>query len=317
METLYIDKKSCSITKVSKHLVIKPKEGTSTSIPFDNIKRIVIACDMNLATNMLRQLAKHNIELVILDFRDYAATCLFSPTWRGNALIKNKQYQIANQSDLALPLICYLLKRKFKTQVSSLLTLQRKYPQMAKANLLHFKEQASQQTKILSHQADLSYQCCLGIEGSSARRYFKVIADILPDSLNFKGRNKRPPKDPCNSLMSLTYTLLYKEASKALFAAGLDPCIGFYHQATYNRQSLACDLVELFRAKADLWLVSLLKEQNLRLEHFSYEADGACYFSKTGRLIYFPAYEKQAKKWRKLLKVYASALSHYIQAERG
>ncbi len=144
-----------------------------------------------------------------------------------------------------------------------------------------------------------------------------MIADILPASLNFKGRNKRPPTDPCNSLMSLTYTLLYKEASKALFAAGLDPSIGFYHQASYNRQSLACDLVELLRAKADIWLISLLKKQTLRHDHFNYEANGACYFSKTGRLLYFPAYEKQAKKWRKLLKVYASALSHYIETERG
>ena len=90
-----------------------------------------------------------------------------------------------------------------------------------------------------------------GLEGVAAREYFQALTEVLPKSLGFHGRNRRPPKDPFNAVLSLGYTLLQAEASIALYGAGLDPYVGFYHALEYGRESLSCDVVEALRPEVD------------------------------------------------------------------
>jgi CRISPR-associated protein Cas1 len=96
-----------------------------------------------------------------------------------------------------------------------------------------------------------SIESLLGIEGTAARRYFAEFAGMLKgDSaggFDLDGRNRRPPKDPINALLSFTYSLLAKEVSIAVRAVGLDGMLGFYHQPHFGRPSLALDLMEEFR----------------------------------------------------------------------
>ena len=87
-----------------------------------------------------------------------------------------------------------------------------------------------------------------GIEGTAARQYFGMFRRLLVGELPFTGRKARPPGDGVNALLSFGYTLLTNEICSLLEAVGLDPCIGVYHDRSYGRPSLACDVVEPLRA---------------------------------------------------------------------
>jgi CRISPR-associated protein Cas1 len=86
-----------------------------------------------------------------------------------------------------------------------------------------------------------------------------------------------------------------------LIAGGLDPGLGFYHQTSYGRPSLACDLTELFRAMGDRFVLSLVKRGDIRTDHFTQKGDG-CLMGKTGRDHYYTALAAEIPAWRKLIR---------------
>ncbi|MDF1516163.1 MAG: CRISPR-associated endonuclease Cas1, partial [Anaerolineae bacterium] len=90
-----------------------------------------------------------------------------------------------------------------------------------------------------------------GVEGSATARYFSALRVILKPPWRWRGRNRRPPRDPVNVLLSLGYTLMTQSAVSAAELVGLDPYVGFLHSDAYNRPSLALDLVEEFRSVVD------------------------------------------------------------------
>jgi CRISPR-associated protein Cas1 len=142
-----------------------------------------------------------------------------------------------------------------------------------------------------------------GIEGAASACYFNVYTKLFAGQLNFTERNRRPPKDPVNACLSLTYTLLHHEAVAALRCGGLDPAVGCYHELNYNRESFACDLIEPLRPVIDLWLWQLFRERSLRVEHFTYD-DGACFMSKAGKQHFYAAYYQKIISLRKCLRRY-------------
>jgi CRISPR-associated protein Cas1 len=110
---------------------------------------------------------------------------------------------------------------------------------------------AVEQLAALAQQAGVtdSAESLLGVEGTAARLYFARFGQLLDRSLGFEfnDRNRRPPRDPVNALLSFVYALLVKDTTVALLAAGLDPYVGLYHRPRFGRPSLALDLAEEFR----------------------------------------------------------------------
>jgi CRISPR-associated protein Cas1 len=140
----------------------------------------------------------------------------------------------------------------------------------------------------------------MGLEGAAAAGYFEAISVIAPPRLGFSHRNRRPPRDPLNAIFSLGYTLLHAEAVLAIYGFGLDPFIGFYHQLDFSRESLACDLSELFRVEIDSFSLDLFRKDILRVEDFSTTNSG-CSLGKNGRAKYYKEWEIFAEKFRKKL----------------
>lgn len=125
-----------------------------------------------------------------------------------------------------------------------------------------------------------------GVEGDGSRRYFKALGIHLGSSdppIAFGNRNRRPPRDETNALLSFTYGLLLTELVGAAEAVGLDPQIGFLHRPRSGRPSLALDLLEELRPSvADRFAVSALRRRQIRNEHFT-RVGGACYLTEAGR----------------------------------
>lgn len=106
-----------------------------------------------------------------------------------------------------------------------------------------------------------------GLEGAAAA-HFGGWGKILPDSWGFSGRNRRPPRDAVNVVLSLGYTMLHFELVRQIYLAGLDPFVGFYHGVAHGRESLASDLLEPMRPIYDEWALALLADGVLRPDFF-------------------------------------------------
>lgn len=136
-----------------------------------------------------------------------------------------------------------------------------------------------------------------GIEGDSARIYFRAVGQALAGSgFRFSGRNRRPPRDPVNALLGFCYGLLLTEFTGALESVGLDYQMGFFHRPRSGRPSLALDLVEELRALTDRFVVSLVRRREIGLDGFVEMPGGGVYLSDDGRTRLLGKWEKHKEE---------------------
>ncbi len=117
----------------------------------------------------------------------------------------------------------------------------------------------------------------MGVEGAASREYFQAYGRLFTFDWGFSGRNRRPPRDPVNALLSLGYTLLYSEMVAAVQLSCLDPYLGALHQVQDGRCSLALDVMEPFRWVVDELVVSKMNLATFTAGDFRQEADGAVF----------------------------------------
>ena len=153
-----------------------------------------------------------------------------------------------------------------------------------------------------------SLESLLGTEGAAASFYFSQFAGMLkadddPASdrsadaaslcFNFSRRNRRPPTDPVNAMLSLAYSLLAKDCTLAALAVGLDPYVGFYHQPRFGRPALALDVMEEFRPLiAESVVLTAINNRQILPKHFV-QAGQAVNLCPTGRKLFFQVYEQR------------------------
>ncbi|MDD5036313.1 MAG: CRISPR-associated endonuclease Cas1, partial [Methylococcaceae bacterium] len=125
-----------------------------------------------------------------------------------------------------------------------------------------------------------------GLEGAATRELFQAMATLLPPAWSFSGRNRRPPRDPANALLSYGYTLLHGYVETLLHADGLLPWLGFYHQAHGRHATLASDLMEPFRHLVERAVLSSIQRHEVTPQDFFTAANGACLMRKEARRDY-------------------------------
>jgi CRISPR-associated protein Cas1 len=171
----------------------------------------------------------------------------------------------------------------------------------------------------------------LGVEGSAAALYFEQFESMLKRrddwSFDWQGRNRRPPRDPVNALLSLGYSMLAKELTGVCHAVGLDPFLGFMHQPRYGRPALALDLMEEFRPLvADSVAISLINRGELGPEDFIRGANGT-FLNERGRKAFWEAWFRRLDTevshpefsykmaYRRMLEVQARQLWRFVRGE--
>jgi len=179
----------------------------------------------------------------------------------------------------------------------------------------------------------------LGIEGNAARLYFQNFAGMIKVDdeekvksqfrFDFAGRNRRPPRDAVNALLSLAYSLLVKDLTIACYAVGFDPYLGYYHQLRFGRPALALDLMEPFRPLiADSAVLAAMNTRMVVPKDFV-RAGPAVSLSANGRKAFFRAYELRMDSlvthplfeyrvsYRRLLEIQARLLARVLEGEIG
>jgi CRISPR-associated protein Cas1 len=137
----------------------------------------------------------------------------------------------------------------------------------------------------------------LGLEGQLAHAWFALIAATLAPGWGFSGRNRRPPRDPVNALLSLGYTLAGAEVHQGVMAAGLDPSLGFLHQAAPGRESMVLDFTEVFRCAVDHFVLAWIAAEGPQRADYYYRAQEGCRLSKSARPGFFQGWAVYRRHW--------------------
>ncbi|HVX23553.1 MAG TPA: CRISPR-associated endonuclease Cas1 [Acidimicrobiales bacterium] len=190
--------------------------------------------------------------------------------------------------------------------------------------------------KRLSEQArdQRSPGSLLGVEGAAARLYFEALPAMLRTDrslpggpFHFDGRNRRPPQDPINCLLSYLYALLVKDLTVTLLAVGFDPYLGFYHRPRFGRPALALDMAEELRPLVgDSVVINLVNNGEIRPPHFVVRAGGVA-LTPEGRKVVLAGYERRLATevrhpvfgyqvtYRRVMEVQARLLGAYLLGE--
>ena len=139
----------------------------------------------------------------------------------------------------------------------------------------------------------------MGFEGIASNAYFEVLPELIlnqKESFPFNGRNRRPPKDAVNAMLSLAYTLIANDCAAALETVGLDPYVGFLHALRPGRTSLALDMMEEFRAYlGDRFVLSLINKRQVTPKDFLYQGDNGVVLTDKGRKTFITAWQNRKR----------------------
>lgn len=299
---LYLQEPGAHVGKRSEHLVVRKDGEEIQRVPIAAIRQVVVFGNVQLSTQALECLAGLEVAVVYLTcYGKFVAALMPAPT--KNVLLRIDQFRIFSDPQKALGLARAAVKAKINNQrallMRSLRTRALDEPS-GNDNIRGSDEPAAQEMAELLSRLDriCDPAVLLGTEGQAAALYFSQFGRMLKTPVpgrefDFKTRNRRPPRDPVNALLSFAYAMLLKDCFSALCTVGFDPYFGFYHASRHGKPSLALDLMEEFRAViADSVVLTLINNGMLRPRDFLAWRE-ACQLTEDGRKRFFQAYEQR------------------------
>ncbi|RME91552.1 MAG: CRISPR-associated endonuclease Cas1 [Anaerolineae bacterium] len=221
------------------------------SVPLHHVEQVVLFGNIGLTTPAIAALLERGCEVVFLTRHgEYRGRLVgaFTP----HVPLRRAQYRALEDAEFPLAMAAHFVRAKLLHQKALLLRNSRPARSERVAQAVAILDRALEN---LPRKRAIS--SLRGLEGSATAAYFGGLRTFFDPQWRFLGRNRRPPRDPVNVLLSLGYTLLTQVALAAVQTVGLDPYAGFLHEVVYNRPALALDLVEEFRPVVDglaLWL---------------------------------------------------------------
>lgn len=301
MHTLIFDRHNINLEYENNCIIIRQPEQPPRTLPLTHIQKVICLHSVTLSTSLLGQLWQRGIDFITLNSRYSERSFALHPNQQRQVERRCLQYQWQHHEQHCLDLAKQLCQHR-------LLCNTRLQPEAVK--LTDQLQQLRQRIEYSQTLGELR-----GIEGSAQRLIFEYWREQLPPSLGFYQRKRRPPPDPVNALLSLTYTLAMQEAIRQCTAAGLDPQLGFYHRTAYGRYSLACDLMEPVRPFCEHWVFNQFIQGHIQRKHFTNPstANPACLLGKRGREYYYQQIANELPAWRKQLQATARWLTRQLQ----
>jgi CRISPR-associated protein Cas1 len=307
-KVLYVNTPGVMVTKKGETVVVKEKGDTLAEVRIKDLHHLAVFGAAQISTALIQTLCECDVPVSYFSMGGW-----FYGITRGhgltNVFTRIKQFARAAEPQQALVLARLFVYGKIRNQRTLLMRNHVEPPPLA---LLALKHAASAALSAPNHAT------LLGIEGAAALVYFRNFGGMIkgadddddipgleekPDervratqtafNFDFKTRNRRPPRDPVNALLSLAYSLLARDCTVAALAVGFDPYIGLYHQPRYGRPALALDVMEEFRPLiADSAVLTAINTRMLAPTDFV-RAGEAVNLTPDGRKRFFQAYEKR------------------------
>ncbi len=273
---LYITTPQAYLALDGETVVVKKEEKQSTRLPLHNLEGIVCFNYPGISPALMGACVERNIGL---SFLKPGGRFLARVTGRvkGNLLLRKKQYQLAQDKDTTVSVAASCLSAKIFNSRQVVNRAIRDHSLLVDVPALQASSDFLKQT-LLSIQTADNLESLRGLEGSAAKQYFGVFDTLIlhqKQDFSFSGRNRRPPRDNVNALLSFLYTLLTYEMSSALETVGLDPQVGFLHADRPGRPSLALDLIEELRPTlADRLALTLINRKQIKGSGFISKESG-------------------------------------------
>lgn len=295
LNTLYVTTPESYLTKDGMNVVISVKQQEVFRIPIINIESIVTFGYMGASPGLMKLCSDNGVSLTFLSPNGRFVSRVQGQT-HGNVLLRMAQYYLANDMEQSLHVAQLMVAGKIQNYRNVLRRYIRDYGE---------DKDVEEVSKSLDNGKRESLKSkdkkeLMGIEGMAANQYFSVFPKLIVQQQKefpFNGRNRRPPKDAVNAMLSLSYTLLANDVSAALETVGLDPYVGFYHAIRPGRTSLALDVMEELRAyMGDRFVLSLINRRQITSSDFLYQGEKGVVLTDNGRKSFLTAWQNRKKE---------------------
>ena len=298
LNTLYISTPDYYLSLDGENIVVLLENETAARVTLHNLEAIVTCGYKGVSPALLGKCAERGISV-----------CFLKPTGkflarvsgeqRGNVFLRKTQYRISDNDEDSLMFAKSFITGKI---YNSRWVIERAVRDHSLRLDVDKLKNVSSEIKDSLMKVDTcsSSSELLGIEGETALRYFSVFDDLIlqqKEDFKFITRNRRPPLDNVNAMLSLSYTLLASMCAAALETVGLDPYVGFFHTDRPGRKSLALDLMEELRSVfADRFVLSLINKKIISPAMFEKAESGAVILTENGRKLFFTEWQKRKKE---------------------
>jgi CRISPR-associated protein Cas1 len=330
LRPLYLNAQGARVGKSGGILQVREKDELKQEIRIGEICQVNLMGNIQLSTQAIQSLCEAGKPVCYFSQGGwfYGITTGLNSK---NIFLRKSQFRLADEGWFQLALARRLVAGKIRNQRTM---LQRNHLEPSPQSLLGLKQMVERAERARTLEE------LLGIEGNAARVYFGDFAGMIKGPENgsadpaqfhfdFSGRNRRPPRDAVNAMLSLAYSLLSKDLTIACYAVGFDPYMGFYHQPRFGRPALALDLMEPFRPLlADSAVLTAINTRMVTSQDFVQAGPGVA-LTPGGRKGFFRAYELRMDtlvthplfeyrvSYRRLLEIQARLLARFLEGEVG
>ncbi|MDQ2844285.1 MAG: CRISPR-associated endonuclease Cas1 [Acidobacteriota bacterium] len=327
LRPVYLNSQGFRVGKSGGVLQVKERDAVVQEIRLNEICQVNVMGNIQISTQAIQELCQQGIPVCYFSMGGwfYGIT---TGLCTKNVFLRQRQFALSEQPWFCRRLARDLVAGKIRNQRTFLL---RNHVEPSPRTLAEMKQMAESAGKCSSLEE------LLGVEGNGARLYFGAFQGLIkvePEEdlpqifqMDFAGRNRRPPRDAVNALLSLGYSLLAKDLTVVCYAVGFDPMVGFYHQPRFGRPALALDLMEPFRALiVDSAVISAINTKMVTPRDFVRSGD-AVSLTAEGRKGFYRAYELRMDamvthplfgyrvSYRRLLEVQVRLLAKMLEGE--
>ena len=233
------------------------------------VESIVISNKAMITTQAIAMALEHNIDIIFLDSYGDPLGRVWFAKMGSTALIRRKQLEVADNEN-GFSLVVDMIRQKLGNQIRFLTKLMHARPGKDEVfeDPIKIIEGSVSGLDFIEHDLEAARGSIMGLEGTAGRAYFHCLSKIMPEKFTFKGRSRRPAKDPFNAVLNYCYGILYSRVEKACILSGLDPYVGFLHTDNYNKKSFVFDLIEPFRVFGEQVAIYLFTGKQIKDEYF-------------------------------------------------
>ncbi len=294
LNTLYVTTPEAYLRLEGGTIVIEGKDEVIGRVPLVNLEGIVSFGFKGVSPALMGECVEKEIDLCFMTRNGRFLARVCGPV-RGNVLLRKTQYEWAHDEGQSCEVARMMLTGKIYNGRWCLERTLRDHPQ--RVNESEMRNAIDNMKLRLSELQEVNdLETMRGIEGLAAKAYFGAFNQMIlrnESAFRFDGRNRRPPLDRVNALLSFAYSLLGKEIASALETVGLDPYVGFLHRLRPGRSSLALDMLEELRAPvADRFVLTQINLGAVSSGDFARKENGAFYLKEDARKAFLAAWQK-------------------------
>lgn len=298
LNTLFVTTQGAYLSKEGETVVVKVDGEVRLRVPVHTIAGVVCFGNVSCSPFLMGFCAENNVAISFLTEHGRFLARVQGPV-SGNVLLRREQYRKADDLKFSSEMTKFILTGKI---TNCRTVLQRALRDHAnKINEQEIRSVVMRLSRLLeSLNQEQSLEVLRGIEGDAAHSYFSVFDHLIvgqKENFHFDERNRRPPLDNVNCLLSFIYTLLMHDVRSALESVGLDPAVGFLHRDRPGRPGLALDLMEEFRPYiGDRLTLSLINLQQVQDKAFNKMDSGAVIMNDDARKKVLVAYQERKQE---------------------